>query len=175
MLAKKHICVVALCLATVGFQSEGLGEPGPSPTGSPYPQQSSHKEPDTALRHGLKRNDLTTLRYRDTTGKWNNRTTELWNDGITTLPELREKLAEEWQRLGVPAEQAKVIAAAFRGSDRRMVRNEPLKGKSAEDVAAMMQSALASKDYRQANLLLIDYERAQLNLDQMDTSTPGPR
>lgn len=176
MFAKKQICAVAFCLAAVaGFPSEGLGAPGPSPLGSPGPQQNKTKEPDTALRHGLKRNDLTRLRYRDTSGDWDRRLNEMLNNGAASLPEMRAKLAEEWQRLGVPAEQAKIIASTYRGADRRMTHTQSLQGKSAAEVAAMMQSALATKDYRQANQLLIDYERARLDLEQIGTSKPGAR
>lgn len=175
MLAKKHIYAVVFCLAAFGLSAEGMAAGGPSPTGSPGPQQNKGKEPSTTLRRGLNRKDLTRMQYRDKSSDWDSRAVELLSNGAASLPEMRAKLAEEWQRLGIPAEQAKMIASTYRGADRRMTHTQSLEGKSATDVAGMMQAALASKDYRQANLLLIDYERARLNLEPIGTSKPGAR
>ncbi|MBP1474525.1 hypothetical protein J7I44_09435 [Frateuria sp. MAH-13] len=172
MLAKKITSVFAFCLLTAGLHAEGLGSP--DPTGSPGPQQS-RGDASSSSRRGLNRNDLNSMRYRDATGKWSSRTTELSNQGVASVPKMREQLAKEWQSLGIPAEQATIIASAYRGSDGRLTDTGLLKGKSASEAAAMMQSALASKDYRQANQLLIEYERNKLNLEQVDASQSGPR
>lgn len=172
MLAKKITSFFAFGLLATGLHAGGLGSP--DPTGSPGPQQSNG-DASSSMRHGLNRNDLTSMRYRDATGKWSSRTTDLSNQGVASVPKMREQLAKEWQNLGVPAEQAKIIASAYRGSDGRLAQTGLLKGKSASEAAVMMQSALASKDYRQANQLLIEYERNKLNLEQVDASQSGPR
>lgn len=90
---------------------------------------------------------------------------EHWQKGMISLPDARKSLAQEWQKLGLSPEQAKVVANTYRGDTNGMVTHPPLEGRSEKEVSELIQVALASKRYRAANQLLIDYERLRLHLE----------
>jgi hypothetical protein len=115
-------------------------------------------------------------RYREAQGnanQWENSSNERWRKSMVSLPQARARLAEEWQHLGISAKDAKVIASAYRPDDANLLQHAPLRGKSGAEIATMLQSALAQKNYRLANQLLIDYERVNVQKDPSATGMPG--
>lgn len=74
------------------------------------------------------------------------------------LRNLRVKLAEVWQALGLSPNDAHLVAAAYQPESKRVVPVS-VSGKSDKEVAAMIQSAIESKDYMLANQTLIDYQK----------------
>jgi hypothetical protein len=67
---------------------------------------------------------------------------------------------------------AQAVANTYQPELAQSVHHEPLRGKSSEDVAAMLQAALAKKDYMLANQTLIDYERERSHMGA-ETSPTG--
>lgn len=76
---------------------------------------------------------------------------------------LRAKLAEDWQSLGLPKDAAQQLAAAYQPKGKSIAPRTSLQGKSKKEIAAMLQSALAKKDYMLANEMLIEFERKKLH------------
>lgn len=93
---------------------------------------------------------------------------------LANLTKLRAKLAEAWQALGMTQESAKAVAAAYDPNFALNARRASLQGKSDAEIAAVLQAALARKDYQLANQTLIDFERGRLNLGA-DTAPDGQR
>ena len=87
-----------------------------------------------------------------------------WLDSIANLAKLRIKLAEAWQGMGMSPQGAKVVADAYDPNLAARMHHESLRGKSDEEVAEMLQSAIRQKHYLSANQLLIDYERNRLRI-----------
>ena len=83
---------------------------------------------------------------------------------IKDLPKIRAHLAESWQRFGISPEAAKLVAAAYDYRQRNLADPPSIRGKTDEEVAAMMQTALAKKEYSRADHLLIEYERKRLRI-----------
>ncbi|WP_159082198.1 hypothetical protein [Rhodanobacter thiooxydans] len=94
-------------------------------------------------------------------------------NSLANLTKLRAKLAEAWQTLGMSPQAAQAVANAYQPSLVQNVRHVSLRGKSSQEVAAMLQSALASKDYMLANQTLIEYEKIKTGLGA-DTSPDSP-
>jgi hypothetical protein len=92
----------------------------------------------------------------------NYRSNQLWYHQTANVAKLRKKLAEVWQSLGMSPQDAKTVADAFRPELTGGTQRASLHGKSDEEVSAMIQSALAKKNYLLANQLLIDYEQARV-------------
>lgn len=95
-----------------------------------------------------------------------------WQKGMISLPDARKSLAQEWQKLGLTPDQAKLVANTYRGDTNGMVTHPPLEGRSEKEVSQLIQVALVSKHYRAANQLLIDYERLRLNLEPVSAQVP---
>lgn len=87
-----------------------------------------------------------------------------WLDSMANLAKLRIKLAEAWQGMGMSPQGAKVVANAYDPNLAARMHHESLRGKSDEEVAGMLQSAIRQKHYLSANQLLIDYERNRLRI-----------
>ena len=93
-------------------------------------------------------------------------------NSLANLTKLRAKLAEAWQTLGMSPQAARAVANAYQPSPAQNVPHVSLRGKSDQEVAAMLQSALSSKNYMLANQTLIEYERLQAKLGT-NTSPDG--
>ena len=87
-----------------------------------------------------------------------------WLDSMANLAKLRIKLAEAWQGMGMSPQGAKAVADAYDPNLAARMHHESLRGKSDEEVAEMLQSAITQKHYLSANQLLIDYERNRLRI-----------
>lgn len=85
--------------------------------------------------------------------------------GMISLKDARKSLAAEWQKLGLSPEQATAVASTYRADSSAMLSHPSLERRSDKEVSAMIQQALASKNYRMANQLLIDYERQKLHAE----------
>lgn len=93
-------------------------------------------------------------------------------NSLANLNKLRSKLAEAWQTLGMSPPAARMVAAAYRPNFSLNSRRASLQGKSDEEVAAMIQSSLAKKDYLLANQTLIDFQTRKTRLGT-NTSPDG--
>jgi hypothetical protein len=93
-------------------------------------------------------------------------------NSLANLNKLRSKLAEAWQTLGLSPPAAKAVAAAYQPNFSLNSRRASLQGKSDEEVAAMIQSSLAKKDYLLANQTLIDFQTRKTRLGT-NTSPDG--
>jgi hypothetical protein len=87
-----------------------------------------------------------------------------WLNSMVNVAKLRIKLAEAWQGMGMSPQGAKMVANAYDPDLAARMHHESLRGKSDEDVAEMLQSAIRQKHYLSANQLLIDYERNRLRI-----------
>ncbi|MBQ4856000.1 hypothetical protein IMW82_15125 [Rhodanobacter sp. B2A1Ga4] len=85
-------------------------------------------------------------------------------NSLANLTKLREKLAEAWQTLGLSPPVAKAVAAAYQPNFSLNSRRASLLGKSDEEIAALIQSSLAKKDYLLANQTLIDLQTKRMKL-----------
>lgn len=95
-----------------------------------------------------------------------------WLDGVANQAKLRTKLAEAWQALGLSPQLAQTVAAAYQAGMATRMHHPSLRGKSDQEVAAMLQSAVAKKHYLAANQLLIDYQRQRLSLREIAAGAP---
>ena len=95
-------------------------------------------------------------------------------NSLANLTKLRAKLVEAWQTLGMAPQAAQTVAAGYQPNFSLNSRRVSLQGKSDQEIAAILQSALAKKDFLLANQTLIDYERNKLKLGA-DTSPDGNR
>ncbi|MGB3747019.1 MAG: hypothetical protein WA961_02370 [Rhodanobacter sp.] len=87
-----------------------------------------------------------------------------WLKSAANLAKLRVKLAEAWQSLGLSPQGADLVAKAYNPDLAARMHRDLARGKSDEEVAAMLQSSIRQKRYLEANQLLIDYERNRLRL-----------
>lgn len=85
-----------------------------------------------------------------------------WLNAMANLAKLRAKLAEAWQGMGMSPQDANVVANAYDSNLTARMHRDSLRGKSDEEVAEMLQSAIRQKRYLEADQLLIDYERNRL-------------
>lgn len=85
-------------------------------------------------------------------------------NSLVNLTKLRDNLAQAWQGLGLSPQAAQAVANAYQPNLVGKVHHDPLNGKSSQEIAAMLQAALTSKDYMLANQTLIDYERDQVHV-----------
>ena len=93
-------------------------------------------------------------------------------NSLANLNKLRSKLAEAWQALGLSPAAAKAVAAAYQPNFSLNSRPAPLQGKSDEEIAALIQSSQAKKDYLLANQTLIDFQTKEMRLGT-ETSPDG--
>lgn len=93
-----------------------------------------------------------------------------WLNSMANLAKLRIKLAEAWQDMGMSPQDAKVVADAYDPNLAAGLHHESLRGRSDEEVAEMLQSAIRQKHYLSANQLLIDYEQNRLRIGTNQTT-----
>ena len=85
-----------------------------------------------------------------------------YNDAQARLTALRAQLAEGWQSLGMSKNAAEQVAAGYQENGTLTAHRVSVRGKSDAQIAAMLQSALAKKDYMLANQTLISFQRKKL-------------
>ena len=85
-------------------------------------------------------------------------------NSLANLNKLRSQLVLAWQALGLSPPAAKAVAAAYRPNFSLNSRRASLQGKSDEEIAALIQSSLARKDYLLANQTLIDFQTKKMKL-----------
>lgn len=120
--------------------------------------------------YNLQQNDMRNQQSMDRSFRQGDHQTYV--NSLANLTKLRSKLAEAWQSLGMSPQAAQAVANAYQPNLAQSVHHDPLRGKSSEDVAAMLQAALAKKDYILANQVLIDYERERSHMG-VETSPTG--
>ncbi len=81
---------------------------------------------------------------------------------MADLPKVRAHLTEVWQHFGLSAKDAEMVASAYRVSDAGLDRASSLTGKSEDQIASMLQSALSTKNYVLADQLMINYEKRRI-------------
>lgn len=74
-----------------------------------------------------------------------------------TLARLRKELAKTWQNLGLSPEAATTVASVYTPHVSPKSRGASLNDATDQQFASLIQSALASKDYQQADQTLIDF------------------
>lgn len=85
---------------------------------------------------------------------------------------LREQLAQGWQSLGMSKEAAQQVAATYQAKGTVTSHHHvSIAGKSDQEIAAMLQAALAQKDFSLANQTLIAFQRKRLADD--DKTSPA--
>jgi hypothetical protein len=89
---------------------------------------------------------------------------QTWLNAMTSTVKLRAKLAEAWQNMGMSPAGAKTVADAYDPELAAHMHHVSLRGKSDQEVAQLLQSALKDKRYMNADQLLIDYQRQKLSL-----------
>lgn len=94
-----------------------------------------------------------------------------WLESMAADAKLRVKLTESWQSLGLSPQAAEQVARAYDPVLGANAHHTSLRGKSEQEVASLLQTALADKRYQKANQMLIDYERQKLSLDPMSAVT----
>jgi hypothetical protein len=92
---------------------------------------------------------------------------QAWLNSLANQTKLRAKLAEAWQRMGLAPAMAKQVADAYDPELATHMHHTSMRGKSDQEVAGMLQTALSEKHYLIANQLLIDYQRQKLKLAEM--------
>jgi len=98
---------------------------------------------------------------------------QAWLDSMANLTKLRTKLAQAWQGMGMSPQGAKVVADAY-DPIRATGHRESVRGKSEQEIATMLKSALIAKRYMAADQILIDYQRQKLSLDEMPPAQRNP-
>ncbi|SEJ01351.1 hypothetical protein [Frateuria terrea] len=151
MISRLSIFVVALALVTPACFAQQQTRPQPSLSAVQRQQQQNRQVADYA------------------------KTSQLGNEqalrnGMTNQTKLRDKLAEAWRGMGLSPQAAKTVADAYDADLASQMHHTSIRGRSDQEVAAMLQSALAAKHYLVADQLLIDYQRAKLNLAEMGKS-----
>jgi hypothetical protein len=121
--------------------------------------------------YNLQQNDMRTQQSSANALQHGDRQTYV--NSLANLTKLRAKLAEAWQTLGMSPQAAQAVANAYQPDLAQNVRHVSLRGKNGQEVAAMLQSALAKKDYMLANQTLIEYEKIKTTLGS-DTSPDSP-
>lgn len=76
-------------------------------------------------------------------------------DAAEQLLRIRRGLAQQWERLGLPQEQATAIAQAFAPSDSDDAVFMSVRGETASQIGADIRAALAMRRYQLANQLLL--------------------
>lgn len=94
-------------------------------------------------------------------------------NSLVDLTKLRDNLAQAWQGLGLSAQAAQAVANAYKPNLARGIHHDSLSGKSSQEIATMLQSALTKGDYMMANQTLIDYEQNQVRIGTH--RSPGSR
>jgi hypothetical protein len=145
------VCMVAALASSAVYARSALAQ-----SQSAYSLQQNDMRNQQSSANALQRNDRQT-----------------YVNSVANLTKLRAKLAEAWQTLGMSPQAAQAVANAYQPNLAQNVHRISLRGKSGQEVAAMLQSALAKKDYMSANQTLIEYEKIKTTLGT-DTSPDSP-
>ena len=94
---------------------------------------------------------------------WTNH--QAWLNTMDGAKKIRAMLAEGWQGMGLSPQAAKMLAEAYDPERAARLPHVSLRGKSAADIAQLMQQALKEKRYLYADQLLIDYQRQRVKGD----------
>ncbi len=89
---------------------------------------------------------------------------QIYVNSMANLTKLRDKLAEAWQTLGMSPQAAQAVANAYQPNLAQNSHHASLRGKSGQEIAALIQSSLAKKDYLLANQTLIDFQTKKMRL-----------
>ncbi|WEN15791.1 hypothetical protein PY254_03715 [Rhodanobacter sp. AS-Z3] len=117
---------------------------------------------NTQATYDVQQNTMST--YQSVNDDFQQRYRQNYVKSLTDLTRLRDSLTLEWQSLGLSPHAAKAVANAYKPNLVATAHHEPLSGKSDQEIAALLQNALAKKDYMLANQTLIDYEGEQLHM-----------
>ncbi len=94
--------------------------------------------------------------------EWDRSNDQRLNKAMADLPKVRAHLTQVWQHFGMSAKNAEIVASAYRVRDADLDRASSLSGKSDQEIASMLQSALGAKNYALADQLMINYERKRV-------------
>jgi len=151
MIGKPILLAVALALvASPVMAQQKPSRPEPSPGSAMQRQQ---QQINRQAQHNARAMDLGVR--------------QAWLHSLDNQTKLHDKLAEAWRQMGLPAPQARKVAAAYNPDMALQMHHTPMRGKSDQEVASLLQSALASGRYQIANQLLIDYQRTKLSLSEL--------
>ena len=126
-------------------------------------RQSNTTPPNNKVQieHSLQRQSL----HNDKTMELGDR--QAARDALNNLTQLRAGLAEAWQRMGLSPAAARQVAAGYDPALASQMHHTSMRGKTDEQVSALLRSAVAANHYQVANQLLIDYQRQRLSLPEM--------
>lgn len=128
-------------------------------------QQRPEKDPNADMMR--RQQDTYTRQAQNKADQFAEGDRQAWLNASANLAKLRAKLAEAWQGMGLSPQAAKTIADAYDPQMASQMHHTSMRGKSDQEVAALLQSALTAKHYLVANQLLIDYQREKLKLGEM--------
>jgi hypothetical protein len=121
--------------------------------------QNAREQLPSQSAYNIQQNQMRQQQNADSSFLANDR--QGWIDSINNLTKLRGKLAEAWQTRGMSPQEAQDVAAAYQPDLAKDVHHASLRGKNDQEIDAMLQSALAKKDYLLADKLLIDHQLLQ--------------
>lgn len=140
---------------------------------SPVMAQQSSQRSEPARGSAMQRQQLNINRQmRSNTRAMALGDHQAWLNSLDNQARLHDQLAQAWQHMGLPPQQARKVADAYDPEMGSQMHHTPMRGKSDQQVASLLQSALASGRYQVADQLLIDYQRAKLGLDEMAIADP---
>ncbi len=144
---KLTIVWMLAALASSGLYAQSTPSPAPPPRTPPVRQDMQPDIYGTQVQQYRELADGNRRAYRASQAK---------------LSALRARLAEDWQSFGMPKDAAQQVAAAYQPSGKSPPPRVSLNGKSNAEIATMLQSALAQKDFMLANQTLIEFERKKI-------------
>jgi tRNA U34 5-carboxymethylaminomethyl modifying enzyme MnmG/GidA len=144
MLRGKVVCLALLALAATGT--------------SLAQQQNSQVAHDLEIQQRQQAYMRSEATLNDRQAEYDQRAIKAMND----LPKVRAHLTQVWQHFGMSAKDAEIVASAYRVKGINLGRGSLLTGKSDQEAASMLQSALQNKDYALADELMIGYERTRI-------------
>ncbi len=121
--------------------------------------QSSREQLPSQSAYNIQQNQMRQQQNSDFNFQRNDR--QVWINSMSNLTKLRGKLAEAWQTRGMSPQEAQEVAAAYKPDLADNLHHASLRGKSDKEIDAMLQSAVAQKDYLLADKMLIDHELHQ--------------
>jgi hypothetical protein len=149
MIKRPFLCVLACVLVAPGAFAQQRTRPDPPPGG---------RTPTLEDVYNRQARNAREMQSGDR---------QAWLNSLANQTKLRAKLTEAWQGMGLAPAMAKTIADAYDPQMASRMHHTAMRGKSDQEVAAMLQTALTAKRYLVANQLLIDYQREKLNLAEM--------
>lgn len=146
MLRGKVVCLALLALATTGAALAQQQQQS---------NQSAHDVQMQQAAQGYSRSEAAA-------NAWDRSYDQRSVKAMADLPKVRAHLTQVWQHFGFSAKDAEMIASAYRVSDADLNRAASLSGKSDEQIASMLQSALKDKKYALADQLMLNYEKKRI-------------